>query len=62
MNETFLIQVGKGAKGAYRTRYSFTDQNRAIMYYSAINIGNGYKKRLAVKGTKRARVLCSARS
>jgi hypothetical protein len=42
----FLVQVGK-AKSGYKTRYSFTgDLARAVLYYSSINIGNGYKKRL----------------
>lgn len=42
----FLVQVGKG-RGAYRTRYSFTGNLvQAVMYYRAINIGNGFKKRL----------------
>ena len=47
-NQTeFLIQVGKGPKGSYKTRYSITgDLHRAIYYYSAINIGYGFKKRL----------------
>jgi hypothetical protein len=43
----FLVQVGKGTKGAYKTRYSFKgDLAQAIFYYKCINIGNGYKKRL----------------
>jgi len=43
----FLVQVGKGTKGSYKTRYSFIGKlNQAVMYYNAINIGNGYKKRL----------------
>jgi hypothetical protein len=45
----FLIQVGKGEKGAYATRYSFTgDLGKASFYYQCINIGNGYKKRLVM--------------
>ena len=49
-NETiFLVQVGKGPKGSYKTKYSFTgDISQAIIYYKGINIGNGYKKRLFV--------------
>jgi hypothetical protein len=45
----FLVQVGRG-KSAYKTRYSFTGKNigQAFMYFSGINIGNGYKKRLFV--------------
>ena len=46
-NETkFLVQVGHGPKGSYKTRYSFTDQDQASFYYVCINIGRGYKKRL----------------
>jgi hypothetical protein len=46
-NETkFLVQVGRGTKGAYKIRYSFTNQAQANFYYAGINIGNGYKKRL----------------
>lgn len=42
----FLVQVGKG-KGSYKTRYSFKGNlAQAVAYYNAINIGNGYKKRL----------------
>ena len=42
----FLVQIGRG-KGAYATRYSFKGElGRAVMYYNAINIGRGYKKRL----------------
>lgn len=47
MEETkFLVQVGRGSKGAYRTRYALTNQGQATFYYNCINIGNGYKKRL----------------
>lgn len=43
----FLVQVGRYAKGAYHTKYSFTGNlNQAVYYYNAINIGRGYKKRL----------------
>lgn len=43
----FLVQVGKGSKGAYKTRYSFKGNiQQAAFYYACINIGNGYKKRL----------------
>jgi hypothetical protein len=42
----FLIQTRKG-KSAYRTQYRFTgDLAKAVFYYNAINIGNGYRKRL----------------
>jgi hypothetical protein len=43
----FKVQVGYGDKGSYSTRYSFVGNlPRAVAYYNAINIGNGYKKRL----------------
>jgi hypothetical protein len=42
----FFVQVGKG-RGAYQTRYRIVgDLRQAEFYYCAINIGNGYKKRL----------------
>lgn len=42
----FYVQVGR-YKSAYKTRYAFTgDIHQAVRYYLAINIGNGYKKRL----------------
>ena len=42
----FLVQVGKG-RGSYTTRYRFEGKPfQAIKYYTAINVGNGYKKRL----------------
>jgi hypothetical protein len=43
---TFLVQVGKGSKGSYTTRYSFDNFNEAWFWYKSINIGMGYKKRL----------------
>jgi hypothetical protein len=43
----FLVQVGRYSKGAYKTRYSFIGNlAQAVYYFNAINIGNGYKKRL----------------
>ena len=45
----FYVQVGKGQRGAYRTKYAITgDLRQAMMYYRGINIGNGYKKRLVL--------------
>jgi hypothetical protein len=42
----FQVQVGKG-RSSYKTRYRFTGNlGQAVMHYKAINIGNGYKKRL----------------
>jgi len=49
----FLVQVGKGSKGSYKTRYSFVGNLRqAVFYYNCINIGNGYKKRLLMPSSK----------
>jgi hypothetical protein len=45
----FLIQIGKGSKGKYRTKYKIIGNlYQAYFYYKSINIGNGYKKRLLV--------------
>ncbi|NDG26747.1 MAG: hypothetical protein EB120_06195, partial [Proteobacteria bacterium] len=42
----FEVQVGY-KKSAYKTKYSFTGElGRAVFFFNAINIGNGYKKRL----------------
>lgn len=60
--KTYLVQVGKGLKGSYKTQYSFKDTEqdtfiaggnrnsryKASFYYAGINIGNNYKKRLVV--------------
>lgn len=47
----FLVQVGRYAKGKYKTRYAFTGNlAQAVFYYRAINIGYGYKKRLVMVG------------
>jgi hypothetical protein len=47
----FIVQVGFLSKGRYHDKYSFNVDNwyRAIFYFSNINIGNGFKKRLVVK-------------
>jgi hypothetical protein len=56
-HEKFLVQVGKGDKGSYKTRYRFDTGGgnaegafkclkEALFYYRCINVGNGYKKRL----------------
>ena len=48
-NTEILVQVGKGPKGSYKTRYSFRGNlGQAFFYYDAINIGLGYKKRLLI--------------
>lgn len=46
----FLIQTGFGDKGSYRTVYKFVGElARAAKWYGAVNIGNGYKKRLVMQ-------------
>jgi hypothetical protein len=53
----FYVQVGKGAKGAYRTQYSFKGKlTQAVLYFNGINIGNGYKKRLRMENKTLVRV------
>lgn len=44
------VQVAKGPKGAYGTRWEFNASagGQACMYYRGLNIGNGYKKRLLI--------------
>jgi hypothetical protein len=42
----FLVEVGR-YRAAYKPRYRFVgDIHKAVKYYQALNIGNGYKKRL----------------
>ena len=43
----FLIQLGKGPKGSYRTKRSIVGNlGQAVMHYNMLNVANGYKKRL----------------
>jgi hypothetical protein len=49
----YLVQVGKGSKSSYKTRYSFSELKEALFYYRCINIGNGYKKRLLAPSLKK---------
>lgn len=42
----YLVQIGKGKKGAYKTRYSLEKLTAAQFWYMGINIGFDYKKRL----------------
>ena len=57
-NQTeFLVQIGKD-KGSYKTKYRFVGNlHQAVMYYNAINIGNGYKKRLLMPSCSKKPVL-----
>ena len=60
MNQVHIweVQVGKD-NGSYKSKYSFVspgpNNSRAWLYYSSINIGNGYKKRLRRDGVVLAR-------
>jgi hypothetical protein len=57
----FLVQVGRYSKGAYRTRYRFMGKlGQAVAYYNAINIGNGYKKRLYMPSCSKHPILARA--
>lgn len=50
----FLVQVGRGPKGGYKTSYSFKgDLAKAVFYYNCINIGRGYKKRLTMPASNK---------
>lgn len=45
----FLVQVGKGSKGSYKTRNKIVGNlMQAWIHYCGINIGGSYKKRLYV--------------
>lgn len=52
----YTVEVGR-YKGSYKLRYRFSNENQAIMYFNAINIGNGYKKRLLKNGKIIARYI-----
>ena len=50
----FEVQIGRFAKGAYRTRYTFKGNlHQAVAYFNALNIGRGYKKRLLMPGARK---------
>ncbi len=49
----FRVQIGKGAKGSYRDRYTIKGNlSQAVILFNGINIGNGYKKRLYSDGMR----------
>lgn len=59
----FLVQVGKGPKGSYKTRYRLVGNlHQAVFFYDAINLGNGYKKRLLMPSAAKKPVLLRATS
>ena len=46
----FKVQVAS-PKGSYQTRYSFTGNlGQAVLYFNAINLGYGWRKRLVAPG------------
>lgn len=53
----FLVQVGKGPKGRYSTKYCLSGDERSLLravgHYIGINIGNGYKKRILMRSSPR---------
>lgn len=60
---TFFIQVGKGAKGGYKTKYVIIGNLvKAWLNYDGINIGNGYKKRLLMPSCSKSPVLAKQSS
>ena len=59
----FLVQLGKGPKGSYSTRYRIVgDLGRAVLMFNGINIGNGYKKRLLMPSCSKRPLLARAAS
>lgn len=52
----FLVKVGRDttkSRGSYKTKYRFVGNlGQAVMRYNAINVGNGYKKRLLMPSSK----------
>jgi hypothetical protein len=54
----FLIQVGKGKKGSYKTTMRFVGKLiSAFHFYNDINVGNGIKKRLLMPSCSKNPVL-----
>lgn len=46
VGEFWTVEIGKGSKGSYTAKYSFTIYSAALNHYHGLNIHNGYKKRL----------------
>lgn len=63
-NQTeFLVQIGRYSKGSYKTKYRFEGNlEQAVMYYRAINVGRGYKKRLLMSSCSKNPVLAKQAS
>jgi hypothetical protein len=59
----FVVQVGRGSKGSYTTRYVIKGNlKKALWYYEGINLGNGYKKRLLMPSCNKNPILLRAKS
>lgn len=63
MSNRYFVEISR-YRGSYETRYSFADSKlglaHAMFYFSGINIGNGYNKRL--RDAKTNKVLARVRS
>lgn len=47
-SDVWKVEVGKGEKGAYHSRYTLDTPHQAMWYFNCINIGRGFKKRLSL--------------
>jgi hypothetical protein len=47
-SDVWKVEVGKGSKGAYHSRYTLDNPRQGVWYFNCINIGNGFKKRLSL--------------
>lgn len=48
VGDRWKVEVGKGEKGKYHSRYTLDTPHMAMRYFNAINIGRGFKKRLSL--------------
>lgn len=46
--DVWKVEVGKGEKGGYHSRYTLDTPHSAMFYFNGINIGRGFKKRLSL--------------
>lgn len=59
----FYVQLGFGKGGRWMNKYTFRGNlGQAVLYYNALNIGRGYKKRLFMPSCEKEPVLALARS
>ena len=55
--DRWKVEVGKGEKGKYHSRYTLDTPHMAMRYFNAINIGRGFKKRLTLEqGGRKVRI------